>query len=113
MNCKALIILFFSLSFLTVPAQNIKLTGKVVNDKNETLSDVSINAEGRTGTKSDVDGNFTLTLPAGKHVLTFSTIGYAAKQIEVDIHAEYLNEINIVLQTASKDLNNVVVTTRS
>ena len=44
MNCKALFSLIFSLSFLTVQAQNIKLTGKVVNDKNESLSDVSINA---------------------------------------------------------------------
>ena len=113
MNYKALFSLIFSLSFLTVQAQNIKLTGKVVNDKNESLSDVSINAVSGAGTKSDVDGNFTLILTAGKHVLTFSTIGYAAKQIEVDITAGHLNELNIVLQTASKDLNNVVVSARS
>src|SRR5688572_22806041 len=113
MNFKALLFLFFSFCFLTVQAQNIKLTGKVLNDKNEALSDVSVNAQGAGGAKSDVDGNFTLTLSPGKHVLTFSAIGYSSKQIEIDVIAEQLNELNIVLQTASKDLNNVVITTRS
>jgi hypothetical protein len=49
-----------------------------------------------------------------KYELTISAIGYAEKLInDVEVVNGQANELNIVLQTSSKDLNNVVITARA
>jgi outer membrane receptor protein involved in Fe transport len=96
-------------------AQTQKLTGKVVNEKNEPLSGVSIQLNGASGTATNMDGQFELALlPGKKHELVFTAVGYSSKTIsEVEVTADVANELNIVLQSSSKDLGGVVVTARS
>jgi len=98
--------------FLTVQAQVLKLSGKVVNEKNEPLAGVSVKTTDGEGTATDVSGNFFLNLSiAQKHELIFSAVGYAAKTIsDVEVIVGQANELNVVLKTVSKDMGNVVIT---
>lgn len=64
-------------------AQNIKITGTVVDENGETMPGVAVAIKGTTnGTVTDFDGNFTLNAPAnGTIVVTF--VGY--QNIEMNI----------------------------
>lgn len=100
------------LLFSAVHAQSLKLSGKVLNEKNEPLANVSVQITNGRGTQTGVDGNFLLELSAGqKYELSFSAVGYAAKTIsDVEVINGQVNELNVVLTAVSKELTNVVVT---
>jgi len=54
-----------------------QVTGRVVSENGEPLIGVNVVVEGTTiGTVTDLDGNFTLTLPPGRQNLQFSYIGF-------------------------------------
>jgi TonB-dependent receptor len=99
---------FFQVSF----AQTQKLAGKVVNEKNEPLAGVSIKVTNGPGTSSNGDGTFSLNLAEGKsYELTFSAVGYATKTVnDVEVAGTGINELNITLTVAAKDLGGVTVT---
>ena len=116
MSARLSFALFFLLFTSALFAQTIKLSGKVTNEKNEALSGVSVQTAANGGTTSGTDGVFSLHLSAQKkYELTFSAVGYTPKIVsDVEVLAGRMNELNVVLQTASKDLGNVVITaTRS
>src|SRR6187549_100012 len=106
---------FLSIIFFNSFAQSQKLSGKVLNEKNEPLPGVTISVIDAGITTSDVDGNFAFNLSAGKkYELKFSAVGYAEKTItDVEISATNINELNVVLTVAAKDLAGVTVTSRS
>jgi hypothetical protein len=106
------IIGIISLSF--IQAQTAKLTGKVTNSKNETLSSVSIKITGAGGTSSDADGRYVLTLEIGKkYELQVSAVGYETKTItDAEVISNQVNELNIVLEIKATSGENVVVTGR-
>ena len=110
MSVRYLFSFLFLFITLTSLAQNNKLSGKVLNDKNEPLPGVTVSA-GAVTTTTDVDGNFSLNLaPGKKYVLTFSTVGYATKTVnDAEVIAGQANEINVVLSAAAKDLGGVTV----
>ncbi|MCS3796807.1 outer membrane beta-barrel protein [Niastella sp. OAS944] len=96
-----------------VKAQSGKVTGKVLNEKNEPLAGVTVKVDGsQGGTSTNVEGRFTLTVSSGKkYTITFSAVGYAAKTIdEVEVAAGKLTELDITLATSKKDLGTVTVT---
>ncbi len=102
--------------FAIAQAQNIKLSGKINNDKNEPLAGVSVKISGAAGgTTSDVEGRFSLSLATTKkYTLEFSAIGYETKIItEVEVVANQANELNIVLEVKAKSGDNVVITTKT
>lgn len=108
------VLLLFILS--TAFSQTLRLTGKVTNEKNEAVSGVSINITSGGGTTSNIDGVFNLSLtPGKKYELNFSAVGYTLKAIgEVEVVSGTVNELNVMLQSASKDLASVTVSaTRS
>lgn len=112
---------------LTIPAlfglvllsfsQTEKLSGKVLNNKNEPVVGASIKFEGsNTGAISGVDGDFTLTLSIGKkYTLIVSSVGYESKTIaDVEVTAGQANELQIVLVESVKNtLGGVTVTATS
>ena len=107
-----LLIALISLAFVTY-AQTGKVTGKVLNNKNEPLAGVSVKITGSEGgTTTNVDGLFTLSLSAGKkYQLTLSAVGYSTKTIDdVEVTAGQVTELNFTLETAGKDLGAVTVT---
>jgi len=86
--------------------QQQKVTGTVVNDRNEPLPGVTVLVKVTTlGTLTDADGKFTFNnLPAGS-TLVFSFIGMQTQEIEVGNK----NLINVTLLEESIGLDEVIV----
>jgi TonB-linked SusC/RagA family outer membrane protein len=85
--------------------QDIKITGKIVNEKGEPLSGVSISIKGTSkGTVTDNNGNYTLNV-APNAVLIISYIGYTTQEVSVNNQ----NVINVSLVASEKQLDQVVV----
>lgn len=84
------------------------VTGKVQSlEENEALPGVSIIIKGTNiGTVTDIDGNFSLSVPSGNNTLVFSFIGYLTKEISIGIESNY----NIFLESDTKALGEVIVT---
>jgi outer membrane receptor protein involved in Fe transport len=103
----------FLLFFFLIHAQTLKLSGKIVNEKNDPLAGVSVKIIGAAGgTTSDIEGRYTLNLnPEKKYELEFTAIGYNTKVVS-DIQAikGQVNELNLVLDIQTKDLGGVTVT---
>jgi outer membrane receptor protein involved in Fe transport len=94
-------------------AQSLKLSGKIVNEKNEPLPGVSVKIVGGTGgISSDIEGRFSLNLsPEKKYELEFTAVGYETKIIsDVEVIRGQVNELNVVLSIKAKAGENVVVT---
>ena len=104
---------FVILSF----AQTLKLTGKILNKKNEPVVGATIKFEGsNTGTTSGVDGSFTLSLsPGKKYTIVISSVNYETKTIsEVEVVASQANELQVLLEESTKNtLSGVTVTATS
>ncbi len=103
------------LMFSALQAQNVRLTGKVLGDKNDPLVGVNVKvaAAGKT-VLTNVDGRYILELPAGKkYEIEFSAVGYEVKIIsDVEVKAGQANELDVVLAVKSKELEGVVVSSR-
>ena len=116
MKCGRLLALLVLLLSTTLSfGQNLKLAGKITNSKNEPLSGVSIKIQGsNTGTITDVEGRFTLSLSIGqKYTLTLSAVGYENKTIgEVEVKAGQYNELNVVMEVKEKVGEGVTITTK-
>ncbi|MBV6647380.1 MAG: carboxypeptidase-like regulatory domain-containing protein, partial [Cyclobacteriaceae bacterium] len=79
---KALQRLSKNLSVGGAEDQDLTIKGKVTDDDGEELPGVSVLIKGTTvGTITDIDGNYTLTTPAGSGTLVFSYVGF--KTIEI------------------------------
>ncbi len=108
----SLTFLFFSV-FSVAFGQSQKLTGKVMNAKNEPLAGATISIAGTSRqVVADVEGKFYIALePGKKYTLSISYIGYETKEVaEVDVTAAQENFLEIVLKQSSKsNLEGVVV----
>jgi outer membrane receptor protein involved in Fe transport len=90
----------------------LKLTGKITNSKNEPVSGVSVKITGSAGgATTDIEGRFSLNLtPGRKYELTFSAVGYQTKIVnDAEVINGQANELNIVLDIQTKNLEGVVV----
>lgn len=86
-------------------AQQRAVTGKVSDDKGNSITGVSVSVKGSTVTTStDETGSFSISVDDNQ-VLVFSSIGYATQEIEVGTK----RIINVLLQTAVADMGEVVV----
>lgn len=99
-----------SLPFQTVSAevsitqQTRKVTGTVTDNSGEPLLGVNVIEQGTTnGTITDLDGNYTLEVPANSS-LVFSYIGYISQTVPASS-----NTINVVLAEDTQALDEVVV----
>lgn len=107
--CKSwpkMAIVFFSMLLITVSAyaQNRVITGKIVDNNGEPVAGANVIIKGTSeGTMSDIDGNFTLSVP-NKAVLHVSFIGY----IEQEVAVAGKNTLNISLKEDNKMLEEVV-----
>lgn len=87
-------------------AQEITVTGKVIDKSGEPLIGVYVLLQGSTsGTSTDVDGNYALTVPSNA-TLQFSLIGY--RVIAVPVNGKGV--INVTLEEDAVLLDDVVVT---
>lgn len=86
--------------------KGIIVNGTVKDDKGESLPGVTIQIKGETtGTLTDIDGNYFITVPSKETVLVFSYIGFDKQEIKV---GNQIN-INVNLKETPTGLNEVVV----
>ncbi|KJF45413.1 SusC/RagA family TonB-linked outer membrane protein [Draconibacterium sediminis] len=82
------------------------VTGTVTGEDGVGIPGVSIVVQGTTqGTITDLDGNYTLTLPDGAEKLTFSYIGMLTQEVEIAGQST----INIVMKADVIGVDEVVV----
>lgn len=87
-------------------AQDRVITGRVTEPAGTGLSGVSISIKNQSrGTTSGDDGSFSLSVPANVTTLVFSSVGYQSQEISINDRSV----INVTLQTAAGNLNEVVV----
>jgi len=87
-----------------------QITGIVKDlENNEALIGVNIITTNNTGTATDLNGKFTITLEEGINKLTFKYLGY--KTISKEILAKKINnrQVEIFLESTSEKLNTVVI----
>lgn len=101
---KQLLVMLFAFLSLQVGAQNVTITGKVVDQDQEPLIGVSVVIKGTTtGVSTDLDGNFSLQGKEGS-VLSFSYIGMTSKEVTFTG-----TPLKVVLEDDAKMIEDVVV----
>ena len=95
-----------SVASLSAQAQNRTIKGCITDANNkEPLMGATITLDGgKTGAVTDLDGNYTLVVPAGTKQITVSYIGYIAKTVQLNGDV-----INITLDSNDRQLGEVVV----
>ena len=87
-------------------SQNITVSGTVTDDRNETLIGVNVQVKGTTiGAITNIDGEYTLTVPGSTSVLVFSYVGFLPQEITVGAQ----RTINVTLREDAQGLDEVVV----
>jgi TonB-linked SusC/RagA family outer membrane protein len=96
-----------ALSF-EVSAQQRVITGKVISEEdNQGLPGATVLVKGTTvGTTTDLDGNYSINVPAGSNVLIFSFVGLKTKEESIGNRSV----INLTLNIDASQLSEVVVT---
>lgn len=91
---------------ITATAQPVTVRGKIIEaGTNEPLPGVNVVVKGTTtGTITDFNGNYTLTVPSASSTLVFSFIGFTSQEMVVGNRSE----INISLQPETIGIDEVV-----
>ncbi|AWW30481.1 SusC/RagA family TonB-linked outer membrane protein [Echinicola strongylocentroti] len=99
-----LLCMFLQYSF----AQTTSVTGTVTSaDSEEPVPGVSILVKGTSrGAVTDLDGKYSLEVPAGGEVLIFSFIGMTTQEVPIDNRTV----IDVAMASDAKELSEVVVT---
>jgi TonB-dependent starch-binding outer membrane protein SusC len=100
------LLLLIAAPVLAFQQQDRTIKGKVTDENNAPLANVSVTLRGSNkSVMTDEGGNFEMTIPSGKAVLQFTAVSFVAK----DVSVANQTTINAVLTLQSKQLNDVVV----
>ncbi|MEY4107175.1 MAG: hypothetical protein RL181_1517 [Bacteroidota bacterium] len=103
-KCVLLLVLFFTVVGSAWAQRTI--TGKVTDTGGEPLIGASILAKGTTvGTVTDLDGAYSLSVPAGVATLVFSYTGYTTQDVALGVS----NVVDVRLDVLATQLSEVVV----
>ncbi len=87
-------------------AQNIAVSGKVRSNTGEALPGVTIVLKNSAlGTTTDMNGNYSLSVPDVNGILVFSYIGYTTQEVAINNRTS----INVSLAMDAKTMEEVVV----
>ena len=102
----ALLSFLVALISLSVSAQNVTVKGTVKDRTGETVIGASVVEKGNTGngTITDIDGNYTLSVPAHATIV-FSYVGMATQEVAV----KGKTRIDITMEDDAQALEEVVV----
>ncbi|OAV44648.1 SusC/RagA family TonB-linked outer membrane protein [Lewinella sp. 4G2] len=105
-NLAFLFLLVFSLLSVGLQAQTL-VTGSVADEDGFSLIGVSVYPEGTvsSGTVTDLDGKFSLTVPAGEEYLIFSYTGYSKQRVAINNRTK----LKILMKENAAQLQEVVV----
>ena len=94
------------LSVQLTSAADQEIKGQITDDKGNPLPGVSVLVKGtNTGTNTDGQGSFTITVPEGKNILVISSVGFQTQ--EIDISGK--TSITIAMVASSGQLGEIVV----
>ena len=92
--------------FMPVLAQDITVSGKVVDSSGTPIIGAAVKAQGeKTGVITDKDGNFKIVMPKGKNNLVVSYLGYK----EMIVQAILGKILNIKMKEDAQNLDELVV----
>jgi TonB-dependent starch-binding outer membrane protein SusC len=101
MKKKLLYLLFLIVGLSATTVLNAQTLEGVITDQTtgETLPGATVLVKGTTqGTVSGIDGDYSLSLDAGTHIITFSYVGYIGQEIEISVSTGETLIRNIQLQ---------------
>lgn len=108
MNFFFLSICFIFICSLGLSAQSVlTISGKVVDDKGNTIPGVAVvvKESSTNGTVTDVNGHYQITVPSREVALQFSFMGYAEQLVKVGSSSV----INIILLEKTTGIDEVIV----
>ncbi|MDO9154320.1 MAG: TonB-dependent receptor, partial [Paludibacter sp.] len=83
-------LLLWMLCFTFIVNAQVNIRGRVIDSNNESLMGVTVAIKtANTGTITDTNGNFSLTVPNQKSVLIFSFVGYKKQEITVGNNTQF------------------------
>ena len=101
--------LFFLYGFISL-GQEAQLQGVILDENNVPVVGANISTP-TNGTQSNINGFYTLTLPANKiTTVKFSYLGLAPMQVQFKLKAGETKEFNPVLKTDVEQIGSVVIT---
>lgn len=102
---KPVLLWILLLGSITAFSQTVRVTGKINASGGESLPGVSIIEKGTsTGTVTDIDGNFILSVSSGDAVLQFSFVGMKAQELELAGRTE----VSIIMEDDAIGIEEVV-----
>jgi hypothetical protein len=105
---KSLLSLFLVLFSMVLSAQQVLVSGKITDEKNQALSFSSVLVKGSTqGTNANADGFYSLKLAPGTYELIFQYVGYKKKVEKVIVDGNTIK--NVALSPESYELKEVVI----
>lgn len=101
-----LCVLLLLMPFLSFSQNNIKITGKVLDENGKPVPAVTVQVKGTTnGTATRSDGTFEIMVPSATSVLHISSVGFA----EMDFPLENKTTVSISISSMASAMQDVVV----
>ena len=110
MNRLAYIFLLFCTLQFTAAAQSIRFSGQVTDTDGAPVIGAGLVCieKNTAGTTTDLDGNFSITLPAGAKTVKFSSVGM--KELVYQLIPGRTENVRIIMEWENTELDQVVVT---
>lgn len=110
MNRLAYIFLLFCTLQFTATARSIRFSGRVTDTDGAPVIGAGLVCieKNTAGTTTDLDGNFSITLPAGAKTVKFSSVGM--KELVYQIIPGHTENVRIIMEWENTELDQVVVT---
>ena len=110
MNRLAYIFLFFCTLQFTAAAQSMRFSGRVTDTDGAPVIGAGLVCieKNTAGTTTDLDGNFSITLPAGAKTVKFSSVGM--KELVYQLIPGRAENVRIIMEWENTELDQVVVT---
>ena len=105
--CRAAALLLLSaVSFFSLAAQEKKISGTVKDEAGTPLAGATVSIKNsRVSTVSDLEGTFSLTLPAGAKTLVITYVGHGTRELSIGNNVTF----SVTMHTTTSNLNEVVV----
>ncbi len=110
MNRLVYIFLLFCTLQFTATAQSMRFTGRVTDTDGAPVIGAGLVCieKNTAGTTTDLDGNFSITLPAGAKTVKFSSVGM--KELVYQLIPGRTENVRIIMEWENTELDQVVVT---
>jgi len=112
MKKQYIFILFALLCSIISFGQNGNIQGSIIDEKGLSIPFANVVIESlKKGTISDADGHFTFVgLPSGKQTLKVMYLGYADKDVELNIADGVTSSVSITIIPETEELDGIIIT---